>query len=64
MKSSKAEYRIVTAPDGKFMAQRNVGIGWANSHFVPSTLEEEKETIMRMIAADDFIPTVVDVEAL
>jgi len=63
MKSSKKEYRVVTAWGGKFSVQtRDNGSdnwygGWPNYE----TVNEAMMLIGELIARDDFVPEVVEV---
>lgn len=65
MKSSKFEYRVVTAlPDAhgpKFQTQMGKDGEWRNLGLPHHTAQAAKKFALENIASDDFIPQVVEV---
>lgn len=67
MKSSKYEYRLVTAPEDGFVIQRRyLGIckflGWTTiNNYNMNTTGESVKAIKKLIARDNFIPEVVEI---
>ncbi len=65
MRSNKFEYRIVTAPEGKFRVQykslKYPEQGFSNSFGVHDTAALAKMDLERQIAVDDFPAEIVEI---
>jgi hypothetical protein len=62
MQSSKYEYRILTQPENRFKVEfRDVGNDWFSLNAYADTFGEAVDIVRRNVAADNFIPQVLEI---